>query len=347
MARQNRTSAIHSRDLKDLTAAKSEWSKRLFPPPSKEAAPQEINNVSRAGAGARRQPSAYRERDGGRGRGKDQQWKAHWRLGGQVLCPAEISRGAGQQRPGAHLGHIGQATERKSRLFHCANAVACVISCAPRRPGAAGAPTSHPAPPAHSMQLGRQPGNHHAVRLIGPLLLARDMGGQRLDAYQRQPPLGAQPLHLQPPQRDRLARPSSPARTPSPWPAPPPSPALGPAETPSPAPSFAPAPAHHDQPPRSPACPRPGRSRSARHLAVQPAQPLPPGVPPPVPRVAPLPLLTGRSLCCDWDTKPELSRREDVPVSAASCRTDAFRVLSYYYAAQHQQSLASPGTELK
>jgi hypothetical protein len=38
MARQGRTSALHSTDLKDLTAAKSEWSKRLFPPPRKEAA---------------------------------------------------------------------------------------------------------------------------------------------------------------------------------------------------------------------------------------------------------------------------------------------------------------------
>jgi hypothetical protein len=38
MARQDRT-ALHSTDLKDLTAAKSEWSKRLFPPPRKEAAP--------------------------------------------------------------------------------------------------------------------------------------------------------------------------------------------------------------------------------------------------------------------------------------------------------------------
>jgi hypothetical protein len=38
MARQDRTSALRSKDLKDLTAAKSEWSKRLFPPPRKEAA---------------------------------------------------------------------------------------------------------------------------------------------------------------------------------------------------------------------------------------------------------------------------------------------------------------------
>src|SRR5271165_5579006 len=38
MARQDRTSAIHSTDLKDLTAAKSEWSKRLFPAPKKAAA---------------------------------------------------------------------------------------------------------------------------------------------------------------------------------------------------------------------------------------------------------------------------------------------------------------------
>ena len=31
------------------------------------------------------------------------------------------------------------------------------------------------------------------------LLLPRDMGHQRLDTRQRQTPLGAQPLHLQPP----------------------------------------------------------------------------------------------------------------------------------------------------
>jgi hypothetical protein len=39
MARQNRTSRLHSTNMKDLTAAKSEWSRRLFPPPRKEAAP--------------------------------------------------------------------------------------------------------------------------------------------------------------------------------------------------------------------------------------------------------------------------------------------------------------------
>ena len=38
MARQDRTSALRSTDLKNLTAAKSEWSKRLFPPPGKKAA---------------------------------------------------------------------------------------------------------------------------------------------------------------------------------------------------------------------------------------------------------------------------------------------------------------------
>ena len=90
MARRDRTSALHSTDLKDLTAAKSEWSKRLI------STTQEGSGADhgRAGAGARRQPSAYRERDGGRGGGEDQQWKTHWRLGGQVLCPAEISGGA-------------------------------------------------------------------------------------------------------------------------------------------------------------------------------------------------------------------------------------------------------------
>jgi len=38
MARQGRISALHPIDLKDLTAAKSEWSKRLFSPARKEAA---------------------------------------------------------------------------------------------------------------------------------------------------------------------------------------------------------------------------------------------------------------------------------------------------------------------
>ena len=44
------------------------------------------------------------------------------------------------------------------------------------------------------MQLDGPPGDHHAVRLIGLmrrviLLLAGDMGHQRLDTYQRQAPL--------------------------------------------------------------------------------------------------------------------------------------------------------------
>jgi hypothetical protein len=38
------------------------------------------------------------------------------------------------------------------------------------------------------------------------LLLAGDMRDQRLHAHQRQPPLGAQPLHLQPPRPGRLTR---------------------------------------------------------------------------------------------------------------------------------------------
>jgi hypothetical protein len=62
-----------------------------------------------------------------------------------------------------------------------------------------------------TVQLDRQPGDHHAVRLISlmrrvVLLLAGDMRDQRLDAHQRQAPLGAQPLHLQPPWPGRLAR---------------------------------------------------------------------------------------------------------------------------------------------
>ena len=62
-----------------------------------------------------------------------------------------------------------------------------------------------------AMQLDRQPGDHHAIGLISlmpreVLLLTGDMGDQRLDAYQRQPPLRAQPLHLQLPRPGRLAR---------------------------------------------------------------------------------------------------------------------------------------------
>jgi hypothetical protein len=57
-----------------------------------------LTDDGRAGAGARRQPRAYRERGGGRDGGEDQQWKAHWRLGGQILCPFEISGGATSSR---------------------------------------------------------------------------------------------------------------------------------------------------------------------------------------------------------------------------------------------------------
>ena len=60
-------------------------------------------------------------------------------------------------------------------------------------------------------QLDRQPGDQHAIGLIGlvrriVLLLPGDMGHQRLNAHQRQAPLGAQPLHLHPPRPGRLAR---------------------------------------------------------------------------------------------------------------------------------------------
>src|SRR6266581_7840575 len=62
-----------------------------------------------------------------------------------------------------------------------------------------------------AMQLSGQPGDHHAVSLIGlvrriVLLLAGDMSHQRLHAHHRQAPLRAQPLHLQPPRPGRLAR---------------------------------------------------------------------------------------------------------------------------------------------
>ena len=61
------------------------------------------------------------------------------------------------------------------------------------------------------MQLNGQPGDHHAVSLIGlvrrvVLLLAGNMSHQRLHAHQPQAPLRAQPLHLQPPRPGRLTR---------------------------------------------------------------------------------------------------------------------------------------------
>jgi hypothetical protein len=50
MARQDRTSALHSTELKDLTAAKTEWSKRLFPPPRKKAAQSADSPITAARA---------------------------------------------------------------------------------------------------------------------------------------------------------------------------------------------------------------------------------------------------------------------------------------------------------
>ena len=126
--------------------------------------------------------------------------------------------------------------------------------------------------------------------------------------------------------------PPSPAGTPSPWPDPPPSPALHPAGTPSPAPSYAPAPAHHDQSPRAPASPPPGRYRSPRHhAAVFPAAT-------PAARSACDPPRHAATLAqqdvlsaCVWDTKPEQSHQEDVPVSTTSGRTHASCASSTYY----------------
>ena len=62
-----------------------------------------------------------------------------------------------------------------------------------------------------AVQLDGQPGDQHAIGLIGLmrrviLLLTSNMRNQRLDAHQQQAPLGAQPLHLQPPRPGRLAR---------------------------------------------------------------------------------------------------------------------------------------------
>jgi hypothetical protein len=48
MARREQTSGPHSTDLKELTAAKSEWSRRLFPPPKKATAQEMPMMAARA-----------------------------------------------------------------------------------------------------------------------------------------------------------------------------------------------------------------------------------------------------------------------------------------------------------
>src|SRR5208282_1975787 len=90
---------------------------------------------------------------------------------------------------------------------------------------------------------------------------------------------------------------------------------------------------HHDQSPRSPACPPPGQSRSPRHHAAAPPAAAPAA------RSASDPPGSCRYPCsqdvlsgCAWDTKPALSHQEDVPASTTSRRTGASRALSYYYA---------------
>src|SRR5690348_13124863 len=108
-------------------------------------------------------------------------------------------------------GTAGHATDRKSRI-RCADADAAVISWARRRPRCRRcAQVSSSSSRKVAVQLGRQPGDHHAIRLIALvrgviLLLPGDMAHQRLDAHQRKAPLGAQTLHLQPPRPGRLAR---------------------------------------------------------------------------------------------------------------------------------------------
>ena len=167
----------------------------------------------------------------------------------------------------------GHATDKKSWI-RCANAVAAVISCARRGPGAAGAPTSHRAPPGYNSAARPPAGRSSRNRTISlmcriVLLLTGNMRNQRLDAHQRQAPLRAQPLHLHPARPGRLARHRH-VREPLRPRLPPPSPAPHPAGTPSPAPSSARSPARHDRSPRSPAYPRPDGSITAPSRGTRP-----------------------------------------------------------------------------